>query len=188
MVVLSNPQPVAPSNPMKPLPFKQVNTGDYDKQKIQDNVRELANYISSTLQNLILNVVVNNPQPTIYNLTAASASLLTFQTPVVNDLTAYNVQLSKFIAPHAGVYTTIFNGSFTWSGAPTYILVQLVSSNQGILSSQLQLTAGVAILYFNLGNAVNVQDNEALYYQITVDITTSVTLGAGASSYFGGGG
>ena|ERR1700722_611181 len=188
MVTLSNPQPVGPSNPMRSIPFKQVNTGDYDKQRIQDNVRELANYISGVLQTIVLNAVASTPQPTTYNLTAGAPALLTFQKPVVNDLTAYNVQTSQFIAPHAGVYNTIFNGSFTWTTDPGFLLIQLVSNNQGILSSQLQYTTGVAILYFNLGNAVNVQDNEYLYYQVTAEDDSIVILGIGASSYFGGGG
>ena len=176
MVEVKNSTPEVPTNNKNELVFKQIQTTDYELQKIQKNVQSLSSNVTQAINNSAI-VIATQPNPKSYNLTVTNQ--VTIIVPKAKgDLTkSYNEVKSVFTAPNAGVFQCTFNGTFSiTAGVPNALFVYLKSDVQGELSkAQVAVTNNAA--YFNLCFVVNLANNEHVSFTVSSTVNpTTVTL------------
>jgi hypothetical protein len=162
-MVVKNPTPEVPTNNKNNLVFKQIQTVDYELQKIQKNVQALSSDVTQAVNNSVT-IIASQPNPKSYTLTILNPITLFFP-KAKGDLTkSYNEVDSVFTAPNAGVFQCTLNGSFNITvGAPNALFVYLKSNIRGVLSkSQAPVISNIA--YFNLCFVVNLDNNERLSF------------------------
>lgn len=180
-MVLKNTTPEVPTNNKNNLVFKQIQTTNYDLQKIQKNVQALSSSVTTAL-NRTNTVVASQPKSQTYALSPGNTQLtIKFTKTITNSTKSYDEVSGIFTAANAGVYTCTFNGTFTVnSGSPTAVFILFQSDVQGTLSqAQSPVIGGSA--YFNLVFVVQLANNEHLSFLVASNVaTTTLTLSTDA--------
>lgn len=182
-MVLKNPTPTVQTNNKNPLVFKQIQTGDYELHKIQQNISEVVANVTQQLNNKVYSLA-SQAQTQNYALTITPVVLI-FQTGTVDTTQSYSTQTGNYKAPQEGVYECNISAIFTIdTGTPAYLIVTLFSNIQSVLCvAYIPVVSAAASA--NLTFVVQLQNNENVSFMIASDTgTASVTMSQNSRTAF----
>lgn len=181
-MVLKNPTPQIATNNLNNLPFKQIQTEDYELHRIQQNVQSVMSNVTQALNKQVI-TVVTQPNPASYNLTTTSQVLI-FPNVTTDSTQSYMAITGAYTAPQAGVFEFNISTTLTIVGGATTALISLISSVQStIVTAAIPAVVGVA--YANLSWFVTVANNENINFAVSVPSGTSTaTMSADSRAAF----